>query len=208
MKKRIFIAFLLIATMSLMSVYAVTGSGAPSGSHFNLNLIGVKENHEKDMKNYDKGGHVIFVHMNKKTRIKLTEGDYAVLDKDGTDDGEAAFQLPSPDPNNDGVTEYSVYIRVLGKPGGKGTITTGGTNELGEEKFSSFPVSLNRQGGKQTFRNVSKELLYVYCDLDGDGDDERYPLFDDALQDYLWEFDNNGLKIVQLRFYEIPEDVN
>ncbi|MDA1128364.1 MAG: hypothetical protein O2913_06675 [Chloroflexi bacterium] len=36
---------------------------------------------------------------------------------------------------------------------------------------------------------------------------ERVALFDAALEGYFWDYDNNGLKIVQLRFYEIPTTV-
>ena len=64
-----------------------------------------------------------------------------------------------------------------------------------------------REAGKRRFENVSRELLYVYVDLDGDGTVERYNLFDEALQEYYWQYDNNGLKLVQLRFYEIPAEV-
>ncbi len=67
---------------------------------------------------------------------------------------------------------------------------------------------LVREKGKNSFTNVSKYLLYIYVDLDGDGQAERYSLFDEALQDYFWNYDNNGLKLAQLRFYEIPTDVN
>jgi hypothetical protein len=65
-----------------------------------------------------------------------------------------------------------------------------------------------RDGKKSTFSNVVKQLLYVYADLDGDGTVERMPLFDDRLQDYYWQYDNNGLRVVQLRFYEQPTNVN
>ena len=34
----------------------------------------------------------------------------------------AAFRLPNPDPDGDGTTSYSVYVRALGKPGGKATM--------------------------------------------------------------------------------------
>ncbi|MHA2219846.1 MAG: hypothetical protein ACXACY_28450, partial [Candidatus Hodarchaeales archaeon] len=50
---------------------------------------------------------------------------------------------------------------------------------------------------------VSKYLLYIYADLDGDGiADKRVPLFDDSLEDYFWGYDNNKLRLAQLRFYE------
>ena len=68
-------------------------------------------------------------------------------------------------------------------------------------------MELTRTKGKSKFENVSKELLYIYVDLDDDGNLERYPLFDEALQDYFWDYDNSGLKLVQLRFYEVPTTV-
>ena len=33
----------------------------------------------------------------------------------------------------------------------------------------------------------------------------RYSIFDDALEDYAWEYDNNGLKLLQVRIYEVVE---
>ena len=65
-----------------------------------------------------------------------------------------------------------------------------------------------RNKGKSSFDNVTKQLLYIYADIDGDGQLNRVPLFDSALQDYYWQYDNNGLKLVQLRFYEIPTTVS
>jgi hypothetical protein len=58
------------------------------------------------------------------------------------------------------------------------------------------------------FKDVSRYLLYIYADLvdDGYGMPERYPLFDDRLEEYFWSYDNNGLKIAQFRFYEMPTE--
>ena len=46
------------------------------------------------------------------------------------------------------------------------------------------------------------------ADIDGDGTIDRLPLFDDRLQDYFWDYDNKGLKLVQLRFYPVSTDTN
>ena len=43
--------------------------------------------------------------------------------------------------------------------------------------------------------------------LDVDGKVTRYPLFDSALQDYVWSYSNNGLRLAQLRFYAVPTTV-
>jgi hypothetical protein len=153
-------------------------------------------------------GHRIFVSLMGNSKILLSEGEnYQVLDANGTD-GSASFQLPNPDPDNDGITEYSVWARALGKPGGSSVTTTCAYDELGQLWCSIYSMVLVREKGKSTFDNVTRELLYIYVDLDGDGTAERYPLFDEALQDYFWNYDNNGLKLAQLRFYEIPTDVN
>ena len=68
---------------------------------------------------------------------------------------------------------------------------------------------LIREKGKSSFTNVSRELLYIYADLDQDGKAERYPLFSDALNEYFWSINpNDGLRTAQLRFYEIETNVN
>lgn len=131
-----------------------------------------------------------------------------MLDANGTD-GTAAFQLPNPDPDNDGLTTYSVFARALGRPGGSSTTTTCGVDtDTGDTYCSLESTVLVRTKGKSSFTNVSKSLLYVYADLDGDGDVERTPLFGDALDEYYWQYDNAGLKLAQLRFYEVVTDVN
>lgn len=184
----------------------LTGSGSPNGPHYNLNLIGVPKQKSADMKGDQ--GHRIFVNLEGKTKINLYEGDdYLVMDANGTD-GKAAFQLPNPDPDNDGITEYSVWARPLGKPGGSSKTTTCALDETGQEWCSVYSMVLVREKGKSSFSDVSKQLLYIYVDLDADGTLERYPLFDDSLEGYFWDYDNNGLKLVQLRFYEVVSDVN
>ncbi len=119
-------------------------------------------------------GHRIFVGLGtqggvaKNTKILLTEGEFAVLDANGTD-GEAAFQLPNPDPDCDGTTEYSVYVRALGKPGGSADMQTCYTDDSGtwcaaDVDGGVSQITITRTPGKQKFTNESKDLLYVdYC---------------------------------------------
>lgn len=219
MKKKPFfiLASLLALNISPISVFA-TGNGAPSGEHYNLNILGKSKFTSSEMTSSN--GHAIFVNLDGKTKINLVEGtDFQVLDANGTDGNGAKFQLPNPDPDGDGITTYSVYVRALGKPGGKAIMTpcatqlvtdplTGLVTE--EELCSIQNVSVTREKGKSTFSNVSGQLLYVWADLDGDGttETEMVPLFDDRLQDYFWDYDSNGMKHVQLRFYPISTTVN
>lgn len=183
-----------------------TGSGAPSGAHYNLNVIGVPK--EKSANLTGGSGHRIFVPLVGSCQIRLTPGDFQVLDANCTD-GQSQFQLPNPDADNDGITTYSVWARSLGKPGGSSETTTCATEPVSGDLYCSVYTMVQvREKGKSSFTNVSKQLLYVYADIDGDGVLDRMPLFDDRLQDYYWQYDNNGLKLMQLRFYEIPTNVN
>jgi hypothetical protein len=175
-----------------------------SGAHYNLNIIGVPKDKSASLTGGD--GRRIFVDLVGKTTIGLKEGSFAVLDANGTD-GTAQFQLPNPDPDNDGTTTYSVFARALGKPGGSSKTTTCMTDSTGETYCSVYSMVLVRGTGKSTFTNVSQQLLYVYADTDGDGKLERYPLFGDSLASYYWDYDNAGLKLAQLRFYEISTTV-
>ena len=204
--KKLSLLLIVLLVLSSINIFASPAISEeyemPNGAHYNLNIIGVPK--DKTMKVKETSGHVIFVPLFGKARINLIEGDdYRVLDKNGTDADGAAFQLPNPDPGNVGVTEYSVYARALGKPFGKAVISPGGIDADGKEWYSAGTLTLERKKGPSKFRNVSKELLYIYVDLDGDGSDERYNLFNDALEEYFWDYNNEGLKLAQLRFYDV-----
>jgi hypothetical protein len=185
---------------------SATGNGAPSGTHYNLNIIGVSNGKNANMSGGD--GHRIFVPLSGSTKIGLTEGDFAVLDANGTD-GTATFQLPDPDADGDGITAYSVYSRALGTPGGSSKTTTCAIDpKTGETVCSNETMVLVRSSGGSKFTNVSRALLYVMADVDGDGTIDKLPLFDERLQDYFWQYDNAGLRLAQLRFYEVPTNTN
>ena len=208
--KRVYFCLALLLVLGLaIPAYAGGGNGAPSGAHYNLNIIGVPQDKTADMD--DNNGHRIFVKLDGNSKIMLSEGDeFRVLDANGTK-GSAKFQLPNPDPDNDGITVYSVMVRALGKPGGSAAGSTCAYDESDPtnvvEVCWMWELTLGREKGASKFRDASK-LLYVYADLDEDGTVERYRLFDAALQDYFWSYDNNGLKLAQFRFYEMPADVN
>ena len=178
---------------------SLKGNGSPSGAHYNLNIIGVPKGKSADMTGSK--GHRIFVPLSGKTKILLSEGSFEVLDGNATD-GSGSFQLPHPDPSGTGVLQYSVFARPLGKPGGSSTLTTCATDPVTLEEICSVSSLISeRKKGKSSFSNVSKELLTITADIDGDGNLETVPLFDESLEGYLWDYDNNGLKLLQLRFY-------
>jgi len=207
-----------LASSAPAAAVVATGNGAPSGAHYNLNIIGVSKDKSPNFTGGD--GHRIFVDLGKtgaaaNTRINLTEGDFAVLDANGTD-GVAAFQLPNPDPDGDGTTSYSVYVRALGKPGGKAIMQSCYDDGTGTWCAADFiggvePITIQRtKGGVAKFVNVSKNLLFVdYCTawdaITGLCTTfSQTALFSNDLLSYFWSYDNEGLKVAQLRFYEVP----
>jgi hypothetical protein len=187
-----------IACATLLSPRVdATGNGAPSGAHYNLNLIGV----DKAMSGDQNGGNVIFVWKNGTSNIYLTPGpSFAVLDNNATDKNGGAFQLPPPTSGTTSFT-YTVWVRVVGTPGGSGSITTCATDPTtGETVCSLNSVLTMRTKGQQKFVNVSNQLLYITY-VNSLGQTVTVPLFDTSLQNYFWQYNNQGQKVVQMRFY-------
>ena len=202
---------LLLAFGFALSAYAGNGNNSPTGPHYNLNIIGVPKDKTALMKDdglTGKYGHAIFVKEDGRSKIWLIQGDeFQVLDKNGTDSDGAAFQLPAPDPDGNGTTEYSVFARALGKPSGSANVTTCGTDPTGELECSIISLKLDASDRPAKFKNVSMYLLYIYADVDEDTDVERVPLFANNWKDFYWDYDNNGLKLAQLRFYQCATTV-
>ncbi|HEX7167257.1 MAG TPA: hypothetical protein VF230_09785 [Acidimicrobiales bacterium] len=214
---------LFAATLVAVSVAAaapatagndLNGNGAPSGSHYTLNIIGVPKNKTVPTMTGN-NGHRIFVPLSGSSKILLSEGAFSVLDANGTD-GTASFQLPKPaefvQDATTSTSDYSVFARALGKPGGEAVVTTCGYDKVTGERVCDTlnSLTLRRSTGKSSFTNVTRELLYIYADLTDDGVDnpQLYPLFSDALRDYFWQYDNTGLKLAQLRFYPCDTTVD
>lgn len=218
--------------------YAQTGNGAPSGSHYNLNILGKTTCSGDDLTgsnrhtiqvllNFNDGSQTgqLFSTLDRTNKIFLKEGDFQVLDGNACDSNGALFQLPAnpftcpvDDPaclNTDPTFQnYGVYVRALGKPGGSATITTcqlaagvdGVLNTADDEIICSEEnVLLVRSTGPSKFTNRTKELTTIRADIDGDGKVDRVGIFSDALQTYFWDYDNNGLRLAQLRFYPIAD---
>ena len=214
-------------------VSATTGNGAPNGTHYNLNIIGVPKDKTADMNNND--GHRIFVQLTggdaagtlngklfneitKVNKIFLTPApvgeSFQVLDANATDTTGAVFQLPP-----DVSTTWTVWARALGKPGGTSDTTTCATTAgldgvLGtaDDVVLCSMATLHVERTKNAkFTNVSSYLLFlditVVADttlstcLGGATGVTTVPLFSSCLQNYFWNYDNNGLKLLQLRFY-------
>jgi hypothetical protein len=217
----------------------ITGNGAPNGSHYELNIIGVAKGKTADMTGTD--GHSLFVWLDGTSKINLIQGpDFSVLDRNGTDANGAAFQLPNPGLAfdwgtlllTDADTEYSVYIRALGKPGGWATMTTcaeiaaafslDGKTLKGNPSLTTpgAECSLEQIGtdiltsrtGSKKFTNVTAQLLTIVLNVIDDATGAvittvRVPIFNEAFENEFWEYDNHGLKLAQVRFYPCSTNV-
>ena len=124
------------------------------------------------------------------------------------------------------TASYEVWARALGKPGGSAVSTTCATVQ-GELQCSLENVVMTRNSGKSVFKEVTDQvtsLVIGYCQDDvvtidgtqycvadatnpvigsGDVDWTRIALFAGNTQDWFWNYDNNGLRLAQLRFYEL-----
>jgi hypothetical protein len=59
-----------------------------------------------------------------------------------------------------------------------------------------------RGTGKSSFANVTGDLTTIVTSgLVGTCTSTTVSLFDPCLQRYFWNYNNNGLKVLQLRFY-------
>ncbi len=170
-----------------------TGNGAPSGPHFTLNIHGVASG--QGFSSAGSAGNNIFAPLNGNCKINLQQGPFEVINSNCVT-SNALYQLPNPD-NGSGSLAYSVYVRALTK--GSASMSACFTDTTTNETFcnaGTLVVSLNKVTPPK-FTNVSKDLLQV-C-VNG----SLQPLFANSNFDYFWNYDNQGLRLAQMRFYPI-----
>jgi len=235
MKKGLIGLAILCTLCAAIPSWAGGGNGAPTGAHYNLNIIGMDNPKSSPMTGSDR--HTIFVGLGSKksdpnatnvvSNIWLTPGDFQVCDGNGFDPAYdcagnqigrgmngAVFQLPcnTAIPTDYGCAQgtasasYQVWGRALGQPGGSATITTCAYDDLGTLICSSENTLnvFSRGKGKQTFQDVTSQLttLQGVCfDLNFVTTCGSVSLFSGYLQDYVWQYDNNGLRLAQIRLY-------
>ena len=193
--------FLRCLPLALVAIpfAAAADNGAPSGGHYNLNIIGHTQCSGDDLKDTNRhniqvllrGGDAagaingtLAATLDKRNKIFLQEGDFQVIDGNACDSDGALFQLPAnpftcpatdPECLNTDPTfqEYLVWARAR-SGGGSATITTCRQDKVTGEFQCSTENTLDvltRTKGKNTnnFTNVTKELTTVCLDTDGDG---------------------------------------
>lgn len=224
-----YFALFLIAAIATPGV-AGEGNNAPSGPHYNLNIIGVDNPKSSPMT--DSSRHSIFVGLGSSdtkitSKIYLIPGSFDVCDGNAFDPAfdclgaqiqaqGAVFQLPCNTAVPSDITcgmgtvsaSYTIWARALGKPGGSAVVTTCATDETGAAICSTNNTMnvLIRNPGKMSFTNVTKELTSLSACYIQNGTTicQTVPLFSGGLKDFFWQYDNNGLKLAQLRFYLNP----
>jgi len=163
-----------------------TGNGAPSGHHFNLNIIGVPN--QKNA-NFDGGeGARIFVSRTGQTQFYVHGGDsYQVLDHDGTD-GKVGTSVTDPGivfPYDAAIVnqtwQVQIWVRLLGPTGSEVKWNASYYDALGDAYvlWSEFKLT---KGTK--FQLKTGDLLA------------------NGYQDMLWNLDPvNNFRICQMRIY-------
>ncbi len=213
-----------------LPAYSQTGNGAPSGAHYNLNIIGVENPKTSTLTGSDR--HTIFVALGSKnasvtSKIYLTPGDFQVCDGNAFDPAfdcagtqiqsqGAVFQLPCNTNVPADITcaagttsaSYEVWARALGKPGGSATVTTCATDVTDPSNpvvvCSTENALFSRvKGSKPTFTNVTNQLTSIIVSFDGGITFQRVALFSGGLQDFFWQYANSGLRLLQVRFYPL-----
>lgn len=206
----------LVASCLLMSSTVLAGkdgngNGFPSGPHYNLNILGKKPNWQYNAS--EEGNNTIFVRLDNKSQIIMipTKGtEFVVADADAVHKERGAYDAEFEIPFNKSLRwpAYDVYVRARGKPGGYVNISANFTNLTDNSTwidFGTVPMLSHNQNGKGKPKPVAQcinNLFYVTLD-----DGSTYWLFDhpeynQTLYEYLWDYDNKGCMLLQVRFYE------
>jgi hypothetical protein len=196
-----------------------------NGPHYNLNIIGKKSDWSGGGGYNNPDRHTIFVPENTDgyttpnglpgITIWMTQGsEFAVIDGNAFDDGEAAFEL--------GPGTYKVYIVAKAKPAKKDepeyyTDITGWV--YAEDEFGAFyylnigsvHVTKSKKWKDAThifyvsdsedpFEIVGKDDVWVFTYMANLEAAPLYPSIEDTA--YFWQYDNHGNKLVKVRFYK------
>ena len=213
----IFLAVAILATLSGVTVAAKSpevqdkSNGAPSGAHFNLNVIGWAQS---DQNNGDEwngndlsgNGHRIFIPLKTtwQNDPKDTDGTANEPGVSGTEVGpqkgvkikvqwDTTFDVIDCDATDgEAILQmpeggFDIYVRALGKPGGY--LDLDAYIIEGNVYYLVGHVDIDRpNGGKSKFEDISRILIY-----------QSNPVWD--YDEYFWQLYNNGLRLAQFRFY-------
>jgi hypothetical protein len=140
-----------------------------------------------------------------------------------TDSAYSVFVRPLGKPSKEGDLRYADITtcadladsEIGGLLSGKYTNLIEGNTYCSIEQVSQ-PITLRQKGGKPTFTNVTAELLTIVLEVEIYDEYGTYvetiyvrvPIFDDSLENEYWEYDDHGLKLLQVWFYDCSTDVS
>jgi len=210
--KRLILAIAIIAGLTLAApTFAQVGQGL-SGPHYNLNIIGVKNPKTTPMDDTDR--HTLFVPLSGSVKISYVAGtEFQVLDGNCTDADGCTIEVPS-DPLGDLC--YDVYATGLGKPNAGQVIVNASCTIDGligscADALLLDTFTVDRPKGKPRRHDISDVFRATGCiDVNASGFCDSGDLqFNNVwifnipqLLDYFWDYNNTGLKLMQVRFYE------
>jgi hypothetical protein len=174
---------------------AVAEEGASSRGPFRVTLVGVPPG--KTAGKTGRDGRRLFVSLSGKSDIYVGVGPrFEILDANGTD-GRALMSCAR---SAAGAAEPQVQIwaRWIGE-------TDRGMDTRRCEKDAATRetyCSVSSYTAREEETNVTRELLTVTYDIDGDGDYEIVPMFDPSLENRFWRGDEDGFRRATLRFTE------
>jgi hypothetical protein len=218
-------ALSVLATTGL----AQNNNPCPGAKEYQVNIIGVPKGKNPSMTGTN--GHRIFVPLNGSTKIYMT-GDtspdtglqcgsaFTVTDANGTD-GSAELLVPcEPIAVGDPGVCFDVFATPLGTPGGNADVDVvcsfddsviGGELVQGSCATGTIDFSLTRNGGKPVQKDITNFMRASGC-IDVNNDDvcntgdiqfNNVWIFNvEQLLEYYWNYDNQGLRVAQLRFCE------
>jgi len=151
-------------------------------------------------------------------------GEFGVIDANATNGDGAILGVPDPCADADPLTpctpSYRIFARAHG-PGGSATITLcadeaptfDGTDDVW---CGSNGITLEAKGNARKAIEITSNLLHMTITVDGVVNPQLAAclgistttsttldvfLFDRCFENYFWNYDNNGLKLLEIRFY-------
>jgi hypothetical protein len=198
-----------------------------SGPHFNLNIHGVPTGIDKfDNDSIGSGRHSIFVPLSAEEGFSIKYAfsytlNWTVFDCDATGDGTVSIILPAYmylDTNGDGVEDsktrvsyYMVYLAGLGKPADDSLVIVEPTAAY-NASWTAFQLNQDhlevkghRKGPPRWYNGT--DLFFADVTFFNGTDYTDYIdqwIFDiPGLEGYWWRMTNNGVKLMQVRFYPV-----
>ncbi len=230
MKKLLIIG--IVFAFAAGAVLAQNGNPCPGDKEYQVNLIGVPKDKNPDMTNTNGARIFVplsgptNIYMTGDTDT-ATDGlqcgnSFKVLDANGTD-GSATLLVPCTPVNSTSTSPgvcFDVFATPLGTPNGKADVDVvcefDATVVLADVTadmcvLGNIDFSLERGKGKPVQQDITPFMRASGCfDTNASGTcDKGEKAFNniwifnlEALEDYYWIYDNEGLRVAQIRFCE------